>query len=203
MRRKLLWGGALVLVLIYMGSAILERRAQRDSPRAQAEAVREEVRLAQAEAERCMEELAASNLRFQSQTRQTRAFQSRIEALEALDARGVPADSYDIYLDMIDRFNASIEGWEMRGEALERTQQSCRELIEARNVLADSLRRILVDMGYLPGEEEEAMPLPGGDSLADPGSPAGTDGLPGAEPPPGTEPPPDPDRDPPSQPGAS
>jgi hypothetical protein len=166
-RRKFLWGSAALVLLVYMGLAWTERRAERDSPRVRADAVREEVRLAQAEAERCMEHLAASNLRFQSQRRQTQAFQSRIDALEALDDRGVPADSYDVYLETVERFNASIEGWELRGEALVTTQQRCRALVEDRNVLADSLRRILVEMGYLP--EEEAAP----DADRDPAPQAG------------------------------
>ena len=168
------WISIFVLLLAGMAlSAWLERRAERDSPRARAEAVQNQVRLAQAEAERCLDDLETSSLRFDAQQRETRALEERIEVLQSLDDRGVPADSYEVYLEAVDRFNASIERWEMRGEVLESTQSECRSLVEERNLLADSLREILVEMGYLPDPDASPLGLPG-----DPANP-GDSVLPG------------------------
>jgi hypothetical protein len=98
----------------------------------------------------CLARLAVNESRFREQARQTEVLQGRIRRLEAMDPRGVPADSYPDYLETVERFNAAIEGWELRGEVLEDRQQECRGLVEARNVLADSLRGLLVEAGYLP-----------------------------------------------------
>jgi len=156
--------GFLVLAALY--SAWAERRDARDSPLARAEDVRTQVRAAQSAVDTCLARLAVNESRFREQARQTEVLQGRIRRLEALDPRGVPADSYPEYLETVERFNAAIEGWEFRGEVLEDRQQECRALVEARNVLADSLRRLLVESGYLP----EARPgVPPADSPAVPG----------------------------------
>jgi hypothetical protein len=157
-KTRLLWGVAIVLALLALGSAWADRRAEADSPRARAEAMRQEVRAAQAEAEECLAALELARSRFEAQTRQTEALGARIRRLEALDDRGVPADSYDVYLETVERFNASIEGWELRGEAVTEEREECLAVVEDRNLLADSLRRILVEMGYLPPEEDLTPP---------------------------------------------
>jgi hypothetical protein len=154
------WGVAGFIVLATLYSAWAERRDARDSPLARAEEVRVQVRAAQSAVDTCLARLAVNESRFREQARQTQVLQGRIRRLEAMDPRGVPADSYPQYLETVERFNAAIEGWEFRGEVLEDRQQECRGLVEARNVLADSLRGLLVESGYLP----EARP---GDPPAD------------------------------------
>ncbi len=159
MKTRFLWGVALVLAAVVVHSAWSDRRAEADSPRVRAEAVRAEVRAAQVEAEACLAALELARARFEAQTRETGALGDRIRRLEALDDRGVPADSYDVYLETVERFNASIERWELRGEAVTEEREECLTLVEERNLLADSLRQILIEMGYLPAEEDLAPPL--------------------------------------------
>lgn len=156
--RRVLWGVAVLLVAVAAASAWNDRRQARDSPLAWAEGVRDQVRSIQSEADTCLELLAVSESRFRDQERRTGELQERIGRLEGMHPEGVPADSYEVYLATVERFNAAIEGWETRGGILEDRQRECRALLEARNVLADSLRGLLVDMGYLPGD---SLPHPG------------------------------------------
>jgi hypothetical protein len=157
-RNRILWAVVVVVVAVAAASAWNDRRQARDSPLARAEAVRDQVREAQSEADRCLELMAVSETRFRDQERETGELQERIRRLEGLHPEGVPADSYEVYLATVERFNAAIEGWETRGGILEDRQRECRALLGARNVLADSLRGLLVDMGYLPGD---SAPHPG------------------------------------------
>jgi len=161
------WGVAGLVVIATLYSAWAERRDARDSPLARAEEVRVQVRAAQSAVDLCLARLAVSETRFREQARQTEVLQGRIRRLEGMDPRGVPADSYPEYLETVERFNAAIEGWELRGEVLEDRQQECRGLVEARNVLADSLRGLLVESGYLPGARPD---VPAGDTAPPPGA---------------------------------
>jgi hypothetical protein len=147
-----LWGVAVLVVAVAAASAWNDRRLARDSPLTRAEQVRDQVRSMQSEADTCLELLAVSESRFRAQERETGELQERVRRLEGLHPEGVPADSYEVYLATVERFNAAVEGWETRGGILEDRQRECRTLVEARNVLADSLRGLLVDMGYLPGD---------------------------------------------------
>ncbi|CAN5689530.1 hypothetical protein BH23GEM11_BH23GEM11_05040 [soil metagenome] len=155
--RWVFWGGAVLVVVASLYSAWSERRDARDSPLALAEEVRVEVRAAQSAVDTCLARLAANENRFRAQARQTEELQGRIRRLEALDPRGVPADSYPQYLETVERFNAAIEGWEIRGGVLEDRQQECRSLVEARNALADTLRTLLVESGYLPRTRSDTL----------------------------------------------
>lgn len=134
-------------------SSWMERQAERDSPLRKAELLRGEVREAREAWEGCLDTLAVMERRFRTQARETEALGEQIRALEGLDPRGVPADRYEGYLDAVDRFNAGITAWGAWAVALERRQAECRGLIEARNVLADSLRLLLEEAGYLPSAE--------------------------------------------------
>ncbi|TVP45720.1 MAG: hypothetical protein EA350_08480 [Gemmatimonadales bacterium] len=169
------WGVAGLMVLATLYSAWSERREARDSPLVLAEEVRAQVRAAQSAVDTCLARLAVSETRFRDQARQTEVLEGRIRRLEAMDPRGVPADSYPEYLETVERFNASIEGWETRGGVLEDRQQECRGLVEARNVLADSLRGLLVESGYLPEVPPDPLPdvppgAPEGDTPPPPGA---------------------------------
>ncbi len=156
--RALLWLGLLVVVGVIVATLWLDRREARDSPLRQAEVVRDEVREARAEWELCLDSLEVVERRFRTRAQASEALQARIRRLEGMDPRGVPADSYEVYLETVDRFNAGVPEWERELEALRARESVCQSLLESRNELADSLRGLLEEAGYL--QDTLATPLP-------------------------------------------
>jgi hypothetical protein len=65
----------------------------------------------------------------------------RVRQLEARDPRGVPADSYRIYLDIFEMYGDSVAAWDGRVAALQAAREDCYVITEAHNELADTLRR--------------------------------------------------------------
>jgi hypothetical protein len=145
------WGLVLVFAVVVASlTGWVQRRNYAASPRGQMELAREQVRDAQGQVERCLEGLGVAEEAFVSQRTETEALRARIRRLEGMDLRGVPADSYTVYLETVDRFNASVERWGDRGDDLEGQWEACRELIEDRNARADTFRVRLQAMGLLP-----------------------------------------------------
>lgn len=68
---------------------------------------------------------------------------ARVREYESLDRRGVPADSYEVYLGAFDQYNDSVEGWSARTDTLRVRLVRCRTITETHNRMADSLRRLL------------------------------------------------------------
>lgn len=104
------------------------------------EDLQERVRQARAEAETCRVDVATREDAF-------RRFDARVDSLgeavrrfEGLDERGVPQPRYEAYLAAVARYNRAVEAWEVRAEALQSADQTCRSTVEHHNTLADSLR---------------------------------------------------------------
>lgn len=68
---------------------------------------------------------------------------ARVRAMEDLHPRGVPADSYAIYMDVFRLYNDSAEMWEVRVAALEAERDACAATTAAHNAAIDSMRRLL------------------------------------------------------------
>jgi hypothetical protein len=112
-----------------------------------AESLRDEVRELRAEVGACFETRERIELRFHALTRRTHELREALDELEALDPRGVPADRYDRYLELVGEFNAMIPEWEREADDLEGRAAACRALADDHNLKVDSLRRLLVDAG--------------------------------------------------------
>lgn len=106
--------------------------------------LREELRVLRAAADSCATSLEADRMRFDSYDERIDSLRDRVRDLEAIDERGVPADSYQVYLSAFDRYNDSIAGWTRRADTVRARWDRCRMTTEEHNALADSLRRILV-----------------------------------------------------------
>jgi hypothetical protein len=72
------------------------------------------------------------------------SLRTRVRRFESLDRRGVPADSYEVYLGAFEQYNDSVAGWTARTDTLRVRLDRCRTLTETHNMIADSLRRLLV-----------------------------------------------------------
>lgn len=64
---------------------------------------------------------------------------------EALDVRGVPIDSYRVYMDAFTMYNDSVEAWAAREDTVRAQDTRCRTVAERHNRLADSLRSLLTE----------------------------------------------------------
>jgi len=95
--------------------------------------------------------IAASDARFDS-------LRSRIDYYEGLDPRGVPADSYEAYLEAFNTYNRGIPRRAAAGDSLEAHWDACRDIIEEHNALADSVRSIAEEEGLLRDTVRERVP---------------------------------------------
>ncbi len=93
------------------------------------------------------EELVARDKRLDSLRRQ-------IEHFEALDPRGVPVDSYDIYLANFNAYNEGIPERTVEAETLQAHWRECRSMAERHNERADSARSLAIELGLVPDSTE-------------------------------------------------
>jgi len=135
--------------LFILGTAapLLIDRWRGPSPREIAEGLRVEAEGLRPLIDACLTTRARIELRFQEHVRVTAELRAAVDSLESLDPRGVPSDSYEEYLALVDRFNIATREWEVRSEELLSYDPRCRELIAAHNALGDSARRILAEEG--------------------------------------------------------
>jgi hypothetical protein len=68
----------------------------------------------------------------------------RVRDLEALDRRGVPADSYTVYMAAFTAYNDSAAAWPPLEQAVRALEAACRAVAEHHNVLTDSLRELVL-----------------------------------------------------------
>ena len=57
--------------------------------------------------------------------------------------RGVEQERYPAYLGIVEIYNLSVREWEAAADSLQAVDARCRPLVEAHNLLVDSLTRIL------------------------------------------------------------
>lgn len=133
------------------------------TPRERLTSLRDTLRARRAAADSCRRVLSYEEASFQDYDERIDSLRERVRGYEALDPEGVPADSYGIYLEAFDRYNDAVPGWEARAESLEAVWQECRALVREHNEMADSVRRLLVDLGLVPDtglSDEEALRIP-------------------------------------------
>jgi len=97
----------------------------------------------------CLSEMGADELAVEIRLADTESLRSRITALESLDPRGVPADSFPLYSELVDRFNAAVAAWDTLGTEARSSRDECRAFVQAHNSLSDSLRALLAAEGLL------------------------------------------------------
>ncbi|HSJ10952.1 MAG TPA: hypothetical protein VK928_13600 [Longimicrobiales bacterium] len=71
------------------------------------------------------------------------SMRERVRAFEALDPRGVPQDSYTIYMRAFEAYNDSAASYAPRADTLQAQLERCRGLTRRHNLMADSVRRLL------------------------------------------------------------
>lgn len=144
----------LFLVLAIFATAavaiVVVRVASPPDPRQRFEALRGELQDLRAASDSCREAVAAEEARFRSYSGQLDSLRARVREYEALDPRGVPADSYAAYLETFQTYNRGVPRWNATAETLQAHWGACREITESHNAVADSARRLAAELGLWP-----------------------------------------------------
>ncbi len=149
MRRRFSKWLLVVLAAGVLGAtwSALEMSSYADSPMAQAEEIRDDLREIRRQLNACLATQNRMEARFRSLADETQRMREEVDRFEAMDPDGVPARFYDEYLALVEEYNESIPEWERQAEGLQEYAQNCRTLIEVHNQWADSLRQALVEIG--------------------------------------------------------
>ena len=113
------------------------------STRKTIESARDSLRVLRSEAEACRAGIRQGEVEFRDYEGEVAALRERIRNLESLHPDGVPGDSYAVYLEVVNSFNLAVPDWSERVDTLQAGWSTCREVVEAHNVMADSLQRLL------------------------------------------------------------
>ncbi len=127
-------------------------------------ALRDEMAVLRTAADSCRLALEAEEAALRASDARLDSLRSRIEFFESLDPRGVPADSYDLYIRAFNQYNAEIPGRAAAGETLGAHFDSCREITERHNFVADSALDLARELGLIRERREPSRPSPAGDS---------------------------------------
>ncbi|HSG82503.1 MAG TPA: hypothetical protein VLC48_09650 [Gemmatimonadota bacterium] len=118
-------------------------------PQQKLRAMRQELVLRRAAADSCRSAIETEERRLQASDVRFDSLRSVIQRYEGLDPRGVPADSYEVYLDAFNAYNEGIPAREAAGEALQVNWDACIQIVEHHNQLADSARRFAQANGLI------------------------------------------------------
>jgi hypothetical protein len=113
--------------------------------------LRQELYRARVAADRCRGSLQTSEASLRALGVTIDSLRNRVDAYEAMDRRGVPADRYEEYLQTFDQHNDSVQVWDGRERRLRSTESACRATIEGHNSLSDSLQSVLTEAGIGAG----------------------------------------------------
>lgn len=135
--------GLPILAIVLVAAAVVYRFTRPPSFRERVEPLVERIAQYRVIVEGCQDALAQNSSRLDSYDDQLDSLRDRVRALEEMDPRGVPMDSYETYLESFDAYNAAVPGWAERADTLQAQWARCRAATEAHNQLADSLRTLM------------------------------------------------------------
>jgi hypothetical protein len=111
------------------------------------EALRDTIAELRTQADSCRIEVNGGAADLRAYDRRLDSMRERVRELEALDRRGVPADSYAIYMTAFTAYNDSAAAWPPLEQAVRDLDARCRAVAEHHNILTDSLRRLVLPAG--------------------------------------------------------
>lgn len=100
-------------------------------------------------ADSCRTALEREQAQLRADDQRLDSLKSLIDHYEALDPRGVPADSYEAYLEAFNSYNERIPDRTHTGETLQAHWSECRAIAERHNLIADSARALAAELGLL------------------------------------------------------
>lgn len=107
-------------------------------------ALRDTIAELRTQADSCRVDVNGSAAELRAFHRRLDSMRERVREMEALDRRGVPADSYAIYMAAFTAYNDSAAAWPPLEQAVRDVEADCRAVAEHHNILTDSLRRLVL-----------------------------------------------------------
>lgn len=145
---------ALAAAFIFAADYILPVSAQE-----RLRVIRPELASRRQDADSCLAALGREEESLQASDARLDSLRRRIAYFEGLDPRGVPADSYEAYLEAFERYNQGIPAQTAAGETLRAHWRACTEIVQRHNAMADSARALAEEAGLL---EDSAVRVPAG-----------------------------------------
>jgi hypothetical protein len=106
--------------------------------------LRDTIAVLRAQADSCRVAVNDGAAGLRAYDRRLDSMRERVRDLEALDRRGVPADSYTVYMAAFTAYNDSAAAWPPLEQAVRALEAACRAVAEHHNVLTDSLRELVL-----------------------------------------------------------
>ena len=128
---------AIVVVAGVAGGHILERNRLI----AEMQALRTALDGTRFAADSCKTALSWEQDGFLAFDRRVDSLRTRMESFQDPGRGGVPQEQYQEYLESFEVYNDSVEVWQVRADGLRDKESACRALVEAHNILGDSIRR--------------------------------------------------------------
>jgi hypothetical protein len=106
-------------------------------------ALRDTIAVLRAQSDSCRSIVDARAAALRAYDRRLDSMRARVREMEALDRRGVPVDSYTVYMSNFNAYNDSAAAWPPREDTVRALDARCRNITEQHNTLADSLRELV------------------------------------------------------------
>ena len=119
------------------------------SPEEQLRILRSALAQQRSAADSCGNALEREEAWLRDDDEQLDSLKTLIDHYENLDPRGVPADSYETYIEAFNTYNETIPKRTEAGETLQAHWQQCRDIAEHHNVIADSARTLATELGLM------------------------------------------------------
>lgn len=133
----------LVVAAIVVGSALVFRGVRArwlSDPHAP---LRDSIAVLRARADSCRSDVDGRAAQLRAYDRRLDSMRARVRELESLPRRGVPIDSYSVYMATFNAYNDSAAAWPPLEDTVRVLDARCRTLAEHHNTLADSLRQLI------------------------------------------------------------
>lgn len=134
----LLLAVAAVVLAALAGGPILERSRRAG----QMQDLRAALDQARISADSCKVALGWEEEAFRDFDRMVDSLRTAVEGFEDAEQGGVPQEVYQEYIESFDLYNASVATWQERADSLQANETRCRGLVEAHNLLGDSIRSV-------------------------------------------------------------
>jgi hypothetical protein len=129
-------GIVIAVVLVLRGV----RAMQPPDPRIE---LRDSLAVLRMRTESCQRDVRADAAWLRAYDARLDSMRGRVRELEALDRRGVPVDSYTVYMGAFETYNDSVAAWAPLEDSVRAADARCREVALRHNALADSLRALV------------------------------------------------------------
>lgn len=143
-----------VIVLLTITGLALVAMAAYDlvrprSPQEQLQSLRRELAKQRSAADSCRVALEREEATLRAHDARLDSLKDRIDGWESLHRSGVPADSYQLYIEAFNEYNDGIPDRNVAAEELQALWLTCREMALKHNATADSARKLAAELGLI------------------------------------------------------